>query len=143
MGDDALRDGNAEHLSFAVDPRCAPEWIGIHHPHDQPTNLGSCGGPPDDGDVISTNPAQNLRNRSRCQRVTVSGLDLQQWTAPTTTGGERYRIPRCWIWRLVEPQPQELNRWQPACNFGRIGIAHSISPDAARHGHGAIMDLGI
>src|SRR4051794_32798587 len=45
-GNSTLRDRKAEHLQFAVDPRCAPERIGRHHPLNQPAHLGGSGGAP-------------------------------------------------------------------------------------------------
>jgi hypothetical protein len=45
-GYSALRDRNAEHLEFAVDPRCAPQRIGRRHPLYQPANLGGSDGSP-------------------------------------------------------------------------------------------------
>jgi hypothetical protein len=40
-GDGTLGDFDAEHLQFSVNSRRTPQRIGIHHPFDQPTYLGS------------------------------------------------------------------------------------------------------
>jgi hypothetical protein len=45
-GDGAFRDGDAQHLQFAMDPRCAPKRIGSRHPLDQLANLDGRRVPP-------------------------------------------------------------------------------------------------
>ena len=65
----AFGDGDAEHLEFTMNPGCAPQRIGGGHLLDQSAEF--CGG----AGATSTLPlrvghlAQNLRNRSRCQRT--------------------------------------------------------------------------
>ena len=45
FGNGAFEDRDAEHLQFAMNPRCTPQRIGGRHSFDQSANLGGRSGP--------------------------------------------------------------------------------------------------
>ena len=71
-GDSTFGDLDAEHLQHAVNPGCAPERIGRNHPLDRRRISTAIAGRPRWRWFTLDRRAQNLRNRSRCQRTTVS-----------------------------------------------------------------------
>jgi hypothetical protein len=71
-GDSTFGNLDAEHCQLAVNLGCAPERVGGNHPFDQASNSTAVAGRPRWRRFTLDRRAQNLRNRSRCQRTTVS-----------------------------------------------------------------------
>ena len=85
-GDGAFGDRDAEHLQFAMNPRCTPQRIGGRHSFDQSANLGGCSGPTSLAIGLITGPriCETVRAASgrRCQ----PGHRLMDGATRTTSG---------------------------------------------------------
>src|SRR6516164_3585834 len=106
-GDGALGDGDAEHLQFAMDPRCTQEGVGDRHLFDQSANLhDGCGSPPTTtmrfGQPLLVGEIFASRcSRRRCICATFMPTPISygpdpQWRLPTLT--PVLRCPRSLWW---------------------------------------------
>ena len=82
-GDGPFGDGDAEHLQFAMNPRCAPERIGSRHPLDQPANLDGGGGPPRTTAMESRQPRPESAKSFALPARDSVGLEIDERAAPT------------------------------------------------------------